>query len=174
MNDDPGRPEGPAAPPTVEAGMRPLDARARTLWRIEAAIAAVPILLFAAGVAWVLRQVAVLPGWVGPAILALVLAWQVWEVAAMPGLRWSRWRWAVSAAEVDLEHGWLTRVRTVVPMARIQHVDTTRGPVERQLGLATVVLYTAAGASAIPALADADATAVRERIAALANVREDL
>ena len=38
--------------------MRPLDARARTLWRIEAAIAAVPILLFAAGVAWVPHRIA--------------------------------------------------------------------------------------------------------------------
>jgi len=154
--------------------MRRLDARARTLWRIEAAIAAVPILLAAAAVGWVLWRMVVIPDWIGPAAFAAVLIWQVWEVAAAPGLRWERWRYAVTDAEVDLEHGWLTRVRSVVPMARIQHVDTTRGPVERRLGLATVVLYTAAGANAIPALADADATAVRERIAALANVREDL
>jgi membrane protein YdbS with pleckstrin-like domain len=59
-------------------------------------------------------------------------------------------------------------------MARIQHVDTTTGPVERRLGLATVVLYTAAGASVIPALAQDEAAAVRERIAALANVHRDL
>ena len=59
-------------------------------------------------------------------------------------------------------------------MARIQHVDTTRSPLQRRYGLASVILYTAAGANEIPALADPVAESVRFRIAALANTRDDV
>ena len=40
-------------------------------------------------------------------------------------------------------HGHVTR--TLIPMLRVQHVDTTRGPLDQLLGLATVVVHTAAG-----------------------------
>ncbi len=151
-----------------------LDPRARTLWRVEAALGALPALAIAA-VAWlVLARTHRAPEWVGPAIVAVVVLWQVWEIAVHPDLRWRVWRWDVGDAEVDLLSGWWTRTRTVIPMARIQHVDTRRGPLERRFGLATVVLWTAAGANAIPALPVADAATLRERIAMLANVREDL
>ncbi len=151
-----------------------LDPRARILWRVEAALGAIPVLAFA-GIVWlVLERSGRGPWWAGPAIAAAALLWQAWEVAVHPDLRWRVWRWDVGEAEVDLLSGWWTRTRTVVPMARIQHVDTRRGPLERRFGLATVVLWTAAGANAIPALPEADAAALRERIASLANVREDL
>ena len=95
----------------------------------------------------------------------------VWLAAE---LLWRHWRYEIGEVEVDLQHGWLTITRTLIPMTRIQHVDTRRGPLQRRFGLASVILYTAAGASEIPALADAVADAARDRIAALANVQEDL
>lgn len=151
-----------------------LDPRARMLWRVEAALGAIPALAIAV-VAWVaLARTERGPWWLGPAIVALVALWQAWEIVVRPNLCWRVWRWHVGEAEVDLLSGWWTRTRTVIPMARIQHVDTRRGPLERRFGLATVVLWTAAGANAIPALPVADAAALRERIAALANVHEDL
>lgn len=151
-----------------------LDPRAKTLWRAEAALGAVPLLAAAVLAAWLAGRIEFVPDWVGPALVAAALAWVVWDVGASPTVRWRLWRYEIGPDEVDLQRGWFTQVRTIVPMARIQHVDTRRGPIERRLGLATVVLYTAAGASAIPALDDADAAAARDRIAALANVREDL
>jgi membrane protein YdbS with pleckstrin-like domain len=59
-------------------------------------------------------------------------------------------------------------------MAQIQHVDSRRGPLERRFGLATVILYTAAGANEIPALDDAVAGDVQGRIARLANLNQQL
>ena len=106
----------------------------------------------------------------GVAVLA-VAALVVWTV---PELLWRHWRYEIGDTEVDLQHGWLTVTRTLIPLTRVQHVDTRRGPLQRRFGLASVVLFTAAGASEIPALADAVADAARDRIAALANVQEDL
>ena len=91
-----------------------------------------------------------------------------------PDLLWRQWRYEIGDVEVDIQRGWLTTTRTLIPMARIQHVDTTRSPLQRRYGLASVVLYTAAGSNEIPALADAVAESVRYRIAALANTRDDV
>ncbi len=151
-----------------------LDPRAVSLWRINAALGALPPLAGAAFAAFLLGRFDRVPAWVGSALVGLAVALAIWEIGPMPALRWQTWRYAIGEREVDLQRGWWTRTRTVVPMARIQHVDTARGPLQRHFGLASVVFYTAAGANEIPALDEATAAAARERIASLANVREDL
>ena len=68
----------------------------------------------------------------------------------VPELRWSRWRYEIRDEEIDLRHGTITVTRTLIPMLRVQHVDTTRGPLDQLLGLATVVVHTAAGGRRSP------------------------
>jgi len=88
-------------------------------------------------------------------------------VVVAPTLRWRRWRYEIRTDEVDLQRGIVWVARTLVPLARIQHVDTRSGPLQRRFGLATVVFYTAAGANQIPELSAPVAAGVRDRIAAL-------
>ena len=90
-----------------------------------------------------------------------------------PQLRWARWRYEVRDEEVDLRHGAATVVRTMVPMARIQHVETRRTVVSQLFSTATLVLHTAGGAVRIPALDDPVAEALRDRIAELARTPDD-
>ena len=151
-----------------------LDPRARTLWRISGLLGAVPMVLAAAAGAYGLIRTGLVATWLAVASAAAVVAVSAAGVWPYPDLLWRHWRYEIGEAEVDLQHGWWTVTRTLIPMARIQHVDTRRGPLQRRFGLASVVLFTAAGASEIPALADAVADAARDRIAALANVQEDL
>ncbi len=71
-------------------------------------------------------------------------------------LKYNIWRYGLLENAVGLERGVIIRIRTVVPLVRIQHVDTQRGPVERMTGLSRVVLYTAGSRGAdvvIPGLA---------------------
>jgi membrane protein YdbS with pleckstrin-like domain len=91
----------------------------------------------------------------------------------VPEVRYRRWRWEVTDLEVRLQHGLIIIERTVIPMVRVQHVDTTQGPIMRAFGLSDVKVSTAAGVHAIPALADRDADALRDRIAVLARVTDD-
>jgi membrane protein YdbS with pleckstrin-like domain len=93
--------------------------------------------------------------------------------AVVPELRWRRWRWDVRPDAIDIRHGTLTIRRTLVPMLRVQHVDTTRDLVEQALDLATVRVHTAAGSHRIPLLALADAGEVRDRIAGLADIADE-
>ena len=71
-------------------------------------------------------------------------------VVVVPELRWRRWRWEVREHEIDIRHGTVAVTRTLVPMLRVQHVDTKRDLLQQALGLATVVFHTAAGANADP------------------------
>jgi membrane protein YdbS with pleckstrin-like domain len=111
----------------------------------------------------------------GLAVLARVLplAGLVVCVVLVPLLRWRNWRWEVRPEAIDIRHGTFTIRRTLVPMLRVQHVDTRRNPVEQSLDLATVVVHTAAGSHTIPLLRVTDAAEVRDRIAELARTADD-
>ena len=91
----------------------------------------------------------------------------------VPELRWRRWRWEVREHEIDLQRGILVVRRTLIPMARVQHVETERGVIGQALGLATVEIHTAAGSHEIPLLTDLDAGMLRARIAELARTDID-
>ncbi len=151
-----------------------LDPRAKTLWRITGALGTLPLLAGGAFASWVMLRVAGLPLLLG--ILPLLAASVLFVVLAgvVPGLRWRRWRYEIRADEVDLQRGILWVSRTLVPLARIQHVDTQSGPLQRRFNLATVVFYTAAGPNRIPELATSVAAAARDRIAALTREQDEL
>src|SRR5215208_607987 len=147
---------------------RTLAPAARVLWRLEGAATAM-VGLVAAGV---------LQATAGGTRAAL--AWAAALIAAaiavvlLPELRWRRWRWEVREHEIDIRRGTLAVTRTLVPMLRVQHVDTKRDLLQQWLGLATVVFHTAAGANEIPALTVAEAGQVRDRIAELARTADEL
>ncbi|HLS67353.1 MAG TPA: PH domain-containing protein, partial [Pseudogracilibacillus sp.] len=62
---------------------------------------------------------------------------------------------------------------TIIPMIRVQHVDTKQGPILKRYSLATVSISTAATVHEIPALNEAEASVIRDRISVLARVDED-
>jgi len=109
--------------------------------------------------------------WLLPAFAA-VLA--VAAVVVIPRLRWRRWRYEVREDEIDLRAGLWTVRRTLVPIRRVQHVDTESGLLQTFFDLASVTFHTAAGATAIPALKRSEAERVRGRVAELARTRDDV
>lgn len=56
--------------------------------------------------------------------------------------------WAVREHDVIARSGVVWRSVVALPVARIQHVETTYGPLERLFGLARMKLYTAGGMTA--------------------------
>ena len=151
-----------------------LDPRAITLWRIAGTLYVLPLLVGACIAAPALVRFGEFPFFfaVLPALAVLVLGIVV--VGAAPGLRWRRWRYEIRPDEIDLQRGILWVARTLVPLARIQHVDTRQGPLQRRFGLSTVVFYTAAGPNHIPELSTPVAAEVRDRIAVLTREQDEL
>lgn len=149
-----------------------LDPRAKRVWRIYALIgSAVALLICAAFVVGMILIEAPTFLWV-LALAATVVVVALW-VGPSIEIVYRRWRWEITDVEVRLQSGLIIVKRTVIPMARIQHVDTSQGPLLRALGLSEVHISTAAGVHKIPKLADEDAAAIRDRIAALAQVTDD-
>jgi len=99
-------------------------------------------------------------------IVALIGLGLVWVV-----LRYRVWVYQIRSDAIYLERGIVTHVRTLVPYVRIQHVDTSRGPLERALGLSTLVVYTAGSRGAdvsIPGLRPDQASDLQQRVKELA------
>jgi uncharacterized protein len=153
-------PLDPAASPEPT---RRLDPTARWLWRGEQLIGWSVATIVGFSVA------SQLDGVLAVLLRVLPIAGLVLCVPLVPALRWSRWRWDVRPEAIDIQYGTFTVRRTLIPMLRVQHVDTTRGVIEQSFDLATVQVHTAAGSHKIPLLALADADDLRDRIAALAR-----
>ena len=151
-----------------------LDPRAITLWRITGLLNLLPLLLGAGFGGWALIRFGNVSSLVAILPVLAVLVLGVAVVGVAPGLRWRRWRYEIRPDEIDLQRGILWVGRTLVPLARIQHVDTRQGPLQRRFGLSTVVFYTAAGPNQIPELSTPVAAEVRDRIAVLTGEQDEL
>lgn len=105
--------------------------------------------------------------WVGGVVFAIAAALGV--VHSL--LLFRSWEYHVREDSMYLDRGVLTQVQTVVPYVRVQHIDTSRGPIERVAGLSSLVVYTAGSRGAdvtVPGLTPAEATDLQNRLKALA------
>lgn len=91
----------------------------------------------------------------------------------LPEIRWRRWRYDVDKHEIDLQSGIIIITRTLVPVKRVQHVDTRQGPILRKFGLSDVTISTAATTHRIPALDDETADRVRDEISKFARLAKE-
>ena len=153
---------GVPAPPAVAAGeVFALHPRAPALW-LGQALAGIVVL----GV---------------PAALALVVAGEWLAAAAVPvaGVALAvasgaygrayrrRFQCRLLPDGLLIERGVWWRSETFVPRARIQHTDVEEGPLQRQLGMATLEVYTAgthASRVAVHGLARDAALRLRDRL----------
>jgi uncharacterized protein len=105
-----------------------------------------------------------------PTLVVAILALS--NVLVVPPLRYRAWGFALRDTELYLRRGVLFRTTSIVPHARIQHVDTRHGPLDRWLGLAELVIFTAGTRGAIiaiPGLGREQAETLRDRLAALSG-----
>ncbi len=104
---------------------------------------------------------------------AVVLLSAILSVYLFPKIRWERWRYEVREREIEVQHGLFVVKRTLIPMVRVQHVDTTQGPILKRYNLGNISISTAATVHTIPALIMDEADGLRARISELARVAED-
>lgn len=97
------------------------------------------------------------------------------SVVVEPLWRYRVHRWEVTGDAVYTLDGWLERTWRIVPVSRIQTVDTTRGPLQQLLGLASISVRTAshAGSTSIEHLDAATAQAVAHDLGRRADAVRD-
>ena len=143
-----------------------LDHRAVALWRLQRMIRLVLVSLPFAVAAGVGAGFALGPA-PGIAIGVGLVSFSLLMLIAWPPLEYQHFRYAVREHDLLVQHGVIFRTWSSIPLNRIQHVDTRQGPLERALGLARLLVYTASGVSAdgsIPALSVEVAEGLRDEL----------
>jgi hypothetical protein len=149
-----------------------ISEKALKVWRISGVIKSV--------IGWLITALIIFllhifdgPFWISIILMLLGIIFPVLHIFIFPLLRWRRWRYDVREEELELLEGIFIVSRTLVPMVRVQHVDTVQGPILRKYKLASVIVHTAATAHEIPALKETEAEELRFFISKLARVAEE-
>ncbi|MDR6226629.1 PH domain-containing protein [Desmospora profundinema] len=112
--------------------------------------------------------------WIPAVLWSVATVYLVPAIWIYPLLRWRYYRYEVNEKEIDIQSGYFFIRRTIIPMVRVQHVNTTQGPLLRRHGLSELEINTAGGASfTIPALLTEEADQLRDRIGSLVRVARD-
>ena len=153
----------------TEAGDRPLHPAQVQVWTVgwgALAVLGLALVLAAEVVAGARNDVG-LPWPTGALTAALVVPAAV-AVGVVPRMAYRRWRWALAERTLELRRGVLIHVNTAIPYSRVQHIDITRSPIERALGLSQLVVRTAAATTdaTLPGVAATEAETLRDVILA--------
>ncbi len=76
-------------------------------------------------------------------VVTVTVALAAMHLFVMPRWRFHVHRWEATDTAVYTQSGWLNQERRIAPIARIQTVDTQRGPFEQMFGLSNVTVTTA-------------------------------
>jgi membrane protein YdbS with pleckstrin-like domain len=101
-----------------------------------------------------------------PAVIALLVI-AVLAVALAPQRIYRRLLYGLTDRQLQVLRGWLFHSDTIVPFVRVQHLDVTRGPLDKLFGTATLVVHTAGTRNSIvtvPGLAPQRAAEIRDII----------
>ena len=155
-----------------KAALTPLDQRQKHVLRLRAMLAGLVPLAMLSGADFILNRELAFPfGWG----IGLGAALYLFSVIVLPGRRYRRWGYRTEARAIRIASGLLVRRETVVPYDRVQHIDVSRGPIERIFGVATLTLHTAGSYNStvdLPGLAIDDANRMRDAIRA--HISQDL
>jgi uncharacterized protein len=109
--------------------------------------------------------------WLGPFLWFLAAVFAV-NLAFMPTYRYYVHRWETTDRAVYTLQGWISREWRIVPISRIQSIDTVQGPLEQWLRLATIRVQTAAGRGGV-SIEGLDVEVAKEAVARLNEITQN-
>lgn len=149
-----------------------ISERALKVWRFYGAFHSLFLFLLIAGLI-TFTSLFDWPIWIVWGAIMIAAVYTYVSVVLIPKLRWKRWRYEVREQEIEIQHGVIITRRTLIPMVRVQHIDTSQGPILKRYNLATVAISTAATIHEIPALDVEEAEQLRIQIGRLARVADE-
>jgi hypothetical protein len=144
-------------------GLLPVEPGYKQVLRVRALIFWLPLLIAAA----IADLVFLLPTpfyglpSIGMAFLAAT------AILVVPSRRYQRLGYALHPTLLQVVRGWLFHADTMVPLVRVQHIDVTRGPIDKMFGTASLVVHTAGTHNSVvvlPGLAPDRASEIRDEI----------
>jgi hypothetical protein len=155
---------------SIPADLQPVEPAYRSALRLRAAIFWVPAFLIALTVDRTVLMDLPVAGFL-PFLVGLI---GLSAIIVAPNRIYRRLGYAIDRRLLRTVRGWLFHTDTVVPFVRVQHIDVTRGPVDKMFGTASLVVHTAGTHNSIvvlPGLSPDRAAEIREAIRA--EIRAD-
>ncbi len=152
--------------------MHQIPRKGLTVWRLYGVFNTFVVVILM-GVASFLTYYFEWPSFIYYIAFVLLLIVALTSIWLFPKIRWDHWRYEVREHEIEIQSGLFIVKRTLIPMVRVQHVDTSQGPILKKYDLANISISTAATTHVIPMLVTNDADSLRARISILARVAED-
>ncbi|WP_100486753.1 PH domain-containing protein [Sporolactobacillus pectinivorans] len=100
-------------------------------------------------------------------LAALVLLHLVLSVFVVPPIRYRTFFYVIRQKDLLIQEGVFIISQVVIPLSRVQNVETEQGPLLRKHQLTSVSITTAANTHKIPALSETEAIALRDQISEL-------
>ena len=154
-------------PATSLMSMRSLEPAIKTVWTIKYAFFS-GCLLIAAVLFDVFRAISQPDsGWPPGLLSGLVFVVGGTITLVIPRLRYRYWKFDLRPDELYLERGIFNRVRTIVPLRRIQHLDVSQNILEREYNLSKLIVHTAGTRSSdvvLPGLNMVEAERLRDDV----------
>jgi uncharacterized protein len=115
------------------------------------------------------------PAWIGLVLLALLIISIPFGIIGYFAtvIDHRNWRYDIDEEYVQLRQGAWFQKDQLIPVTKIQSVETKQGPLLRRYKLRAVEIETMAGEYSIPALPDKEAYVLRDEIAAYSKAKEE-
>jgi uncharacterized protein len=147
----------------IPADLQPVEPAYRNALRVQAAIFWVPLFIGALVVDRLLLAETPFGGLL-PAVIGFIA---FSGVMVAPDRIYRRLGYAIDGRLLRAVRGWLFHTDTIVPFVRVQHIDVTRGPIDKIFGTASLVVHTAGTHNSVvvlPGLSPERASEIREAI----------
>ena len=126
----------------LRAPLHRVDPRARWYWAASASVRWLVLIGIELAI-WFSRSH---PSDMHAVLLTITIALALVHLTVMPQWRYFVHRWEGTETALYTRSGWITQELRIAPIARIQTIDTHRGPIEQLFGLANVTVTTASAA----------------------------
>lgn len=147
--------------------MRSLEPAIKTIWTIKFALFTASGVV--ASIVFELLRFFQDDSWILPwgVMTGTILTLGVLITVLLPRLQYKYWRFDLREEELYLERGILNRIRTIVPLRRIQHLDVSQNILEREFNLSKLIVHTAGSRSSdvvLPGLHQTEAEQLRDDV----------
>jgi membrane protein YdbS with pleckstrin-like domain len=147
----------------IPADLQPVEPSYRNALRMQAAIFWVPVFL----VALIVDRTLLAETPVGVLLPAVIGVIGFSGIAVAPDRIYRRLGYAIDGRLLRTVRGWFFHTDTIVPFVRVQHIDVTRGPVDKLFGTASLIVHTAGTHNSVvvlPGLSPERAAEIRDAI----------
>ena len=103
-------------------------------------------------------------------LLGIAVLITIYELTIRPVLLQRTWRYDIDEHYIQLKHGFINRRALIIPMSRVEYVNTNQGPILRYFDLSVLTIGTITSANKIPAIPTTEAQEIRELIVHLAEL----